>query len=193
MNDIGISTRKPDPVARARALGPAIAAVVDEIERSQAIPEPVLGQLHVGAAVSHAVATCRWMAMWSSRGPMCWRSRRRRGSMARSAGAPVDRQQHRTDCRLYGPFASAREIWGDPRAAVAWGPPNEHKAIAVPGGYEVTGRWISLVGLPPLDLDGRAWAGGRAGWLVAAQPRRGEPTLKKLAHSLGREFGDPAG
>ena len=37
MNDIGISTRKPDPVARARALGPAIAAVVDEIERTQGV------------------------------------------------------------------------------------------------------------------------------------------------------------
>ena len=46
MNDIGISTRKPDPVARARALGPAIAAVVDEIERIQAFPEPLLTKLH---------------------------------------------------------------------------------------------------------------------------------------------------
>src|SRR5260370_7554683 len=37
---------KVDPVARARAVGPAVAAVADEIERSQQIPEPVLGQLH---------------------------------------------------------------------------------------------------------------------------------------------------
>ena len=46
MNDIGISTRKPDPLTRARALGPAIAAVVDEIERIQAFPEPLLTKLH---------------------------------------------------------------------------------------------------------------------------------------------------
>ena len=38
MNDIGISTRKPDPVARARALGPAIAAVADEIEAHAGLP-----------------------------------------------------------------------------------------------------------------------------------------------------------
>ncbi|HEX9555626.1 MAG TPA: acyl-CoA dehydrogenase family protein, partial [Reyranella sp.] len=46
MNDIGLSTRKTDPVARARTLGPAIAGVADEIERTQEIPEPVLTALH---------------------------------------------------------------------------------------------------------------------------------------------------
>src|SRR5215475_9030033 len=46
MNDVGLSTRKPDPVARAREIGPAIAAVADEIERTQDIPEPVLTALH---------------------------------------------------------------------------------------------------------------------------------------------------
>src|SRR5437899_6205556 len=35
-----------DPVARARAVGTTVAAVADEIERSQEIPEPVLGLLH---------------------------------------------------------------------------------------------------------------------------------------------------
>jgi len=36
---------------------------------------------------------------------------------------------------------SAREIFSDPRALVAWGPPGRHRAKAVPGGYEVHGRW----------------------------------------------------
>jgi alkylation response protein AidB-like acyl-CoA dehydrogenase len=35
----------------------------------------------------------------------------------------------------------AREIWGDPRATVAWGPPNDSTGVAVPGGYRVSGRW----------------------------------------------------
>ena len=35
----------------------------------------------------------------------------------------------------------ARTIWGDPRAAVAWGPPTSAKATAVAGGYRVAGRW----------------------------------------------------
>ena len=37
---------KPDPVARARALGPALTAAADAIERTQEIPEPLLTQLH---------------------------------------------------------------------------------------------------------------------------------------------------
>jgi alkylation response protein AidB-like acyl-CoA dehydrogenase len=35
----------------------------------------------------------------------------------------------------------AREMFADPRATCAWGPPNDSQAIAVPGGYRVTGRW----------------------------------------------------
>ena len=30
---------------------------------------------------------------------------------------------------------------GDPRNAVAWGPPNASRAKAVEGGYRVTGQW----------------------------------------------------
>ena len=32
-------------------------------------------------------------------------------------------------------------IFDDPRTIVAWGPPNASKAIAVPGGYRITGQW----------------------------------------------------
>jgi alkylation response protein AidB-like acyl-CoA dehydrogenase len=39
------------------------------------------------------------------------------------------------------PFESACEIFTDPRAIVSWGPPNQHKARAVPGGYRISGEW----------------------------------------------------
>ena len=39
------------------------------------------------------------------------------------------------------PLESARTIFGNPRAVVAWGPPNECRARAVPGGYLVSGKW----------------------------------------------------
>src|SRR5262249_51946688 len=36
----------PDPVERARALGPEIAAAADEIERERRLPEPLMARLH---------------------------------------------------------------------------------------------------------------------------------------------------
>ena len=39
------------------------------------------------------------------------------------------------------PLKSARAIYGDPRGLISWGPPNEHKLLAVAGGYRVTGEW----------------------------------------------------
>jgi indole-3-acetate monooxygenase len=41
----------------------------------------------------------------------------------------------------YMPHEAARTIFADPRAVVAWGPPNATKATAVRGGYRVTGQW----------------------------------------------------
>ncbi len=46
MSTVTALSPRIDPVARARTLGPAIAAVADEIERTQEIPEPVLSELH---------------------------------------------------------------------------------------------------------------------------------------------------
>ena len=39
------------------------------------------------------------------------------------------------------PLETAQEIFADPRAWISWGPPNQYKAQAVPGGYRVSGEW----------------------------------------------------
>ena len=45
---------------------------------------------------------------------------------------------------LFAPFLSldaARHVFGPPHSTCAWGPPNDCRGVAVPGGYRVTGRW----------------------------------------------------
>jgi alkylation response protein AidB-like acyl-CoA dehydrogenase len=39
------------------------------------------------------------------------------------------------------PLTAAKAIYDDPRGWIAWGPPNEYTATAVPGGYRISGEW----------------------------------------------------
>jgi alkylation response protein AidB-like acyl-CoA dehydrogenase len=128
-----------DPVSRARALGPRIAAAGDEIERTRRIPEPLLTELfesrlfrlflprslggdevepgvYLGAVeeVSRNDASVGWNMFVSN------------------------------SSALIAPFIApeaARAVFSNPRTVVAWGPPNACELTAVPGGYRVTGRW----------------------------------------------------
>jgi alkylation response protein AidB-like acyl-CoA dehydrogenase len=128
-----------DPLARARALGPAIAAAADAIERTQRLPAALLDALHeanlfrlllprslggeevdpltgvlVIAELSRHDASVGWCMT---------------NAWGQSLMAPhLDPE-------------AARTIWGPPRAVVAWGPPNEARGTAVPGGYRLSGRW----------------------------------------------------
>ena len=139
MNDVGLSTRKPDPIARAREVGPAIAAVADEIERTQEIPEPLLGQLHEAKLF-------RMLLPRSVGGDQVepWVYMRAIEEVARCDGSVGWNSFVANSSALiapYIPLEAARTIYGDPRGLISWGPPNHHKAIAAPGGYRVTGEW----------------------------------------------------
>jgi alkylation response protein AidB-like acyl-CoA dehydrogenase len=135
MNDLSLRS----PVARARDLAPSIAAAADTIERSRRIAEPVLGQLHEarlfrmlyprsvgGDEVEPATYIDAVGELARHDGSVGWCV-----SIANSIG-------------LFAPYlepAAARTVFSDPRATCAWGPPNDCRGIAVPGGYRVTGRW----------------------------------------------------
>src|SRR5258707_8388107 len=139
MNDIGISTRKPDPVARARALGPAIAAVVDEIERLQAFPEPLLTKLHESRLF-------RLLLPRSVGGEQVepWVYLAAIEEIARHDGSLGWNMFVANSSALIAPFIpgeAARTIYGDPRGLISSRPPNQHKLAAAPGGYPVTGEW----------------------------------------------------
>ena len=139
MNDVGLSTRLPDPVVRARALGPAISAVADEIEKRQDFPEPLISELHEsrlfrlllprslgGEEVEPWVYVAAIEEIARHDGSLGWNM-----FVANSSALIAP----------FIPFEAARTIYGDPRGLISWGPPNQNKLVAAPGGYRVTGEW----------------------------------------------------
>jgi alkylation response protein AidB-like acyl-CoA dehydrogenase len=139
MSTVAALPVKADPVARARALGPALEAAGDEIERSQEIPEPLLTQLHEARLF-------RMLLPRSVGGDQVepWVYLRAIEEIARCDGSVGWNAFVANSSALIAPYISleaARTIYGDPRGLIAWGPPTQHRAIAAPGGYRVTGEW----------------------------------------------------
>jgi indole-3-acetate monooxygenase len=130
---------RPDPVANARALGHAIAAAADAIEATRRIPEPLLGELHRARLL-------RMLLPRSVGGDEVEPGTYLRAveEVGRHDGSIAWNVFVANSSALIAPFIpaeSARCIFTDPRAVVAWGPPNQCRAEAVPGGYRVSGRW----------------------------------------------------
>ena len=130
---------KTDPVAKARAVGPAIAAVADEIERSQEIPAPVLAQMHESRIY-------RMLLPRSAGGDQVepWTYFRAVEEISRFDGSVGWNVFVANSSALIAPFIpldAAKAIYGDPRGLISWGPPIQHRAIAAPGGERVTGEW----------------------------------------------------
>ena len=128
-----------DAIARARSLGPAIAAAADTIERTQRIPEPLLTALH-------AARMCRMLLPRSVDGDEVppWAYLRAVEELSRHDASLGWNVFVANSAALIAPFLpaeTARTIFADPRAVVAWGPPNAATAQAVPGGYRVSGEW----------------------------------------------------
>jgi indole-3-acetate monooxygenase len=128
-----------DPVARARSLGPAIQAAAPEIERTQEIPEPLLSQLHESRL-------WRMLLPRSVGGDQLepWVYLHAIEELGRHDGSVGWNAFVANSSALIAPFIpldSAKAIFVDPRAVISWGPPNQHRAMAVPGGYRVTGEW----------------------------------------------------
>ena len=135
MNDLS----PVDPVARARDIASLITAAAGEIERSRRLTESVLDRLHEarlfrmlyprsvgGDEVAPATYINAVAELARQDGSVGWCV-----SIANSIG-------------LFAPYLdleAARTVFGDPRATCAWGPPNDCRGVAVPGGYRITGRW----------------------------------------------------
>jgi alkylation response protein AidB-like acyl-CoA dehydrogenase len=139
MSNVAALAPRIDFVARARELGPAIAAVADTIELTQEIPEPLLSRLHDSRLF-------RILLPRSVGGDQVepWQYLRAVEEIAKHDGSVGWNMFVANSSALIAPFIpldSARHIFADPRGLIAWGPPTQHRAIAVPGGYRVTGEW----------------------------------------------------
>src|SRR5262245_1829456 len=130
---------RPDPVARARALGAEIAAAADEIERTRRIPEALLGRLHEerlfrmllprsagGDETEPALYVAAIEELARHDASIAW------NAFVANSSALI---------AAYLEPAANRAIFADPRCIVAWGPPNASRARAADGGYRVTGKW----------------------------------------------------
>lgn len=139
MNHVRLASSTLDPVAAARKLGPAVEAAADEIEDSQTIPEPLLSQLH-------EARLARMLLPLSVGGIQVepWTYLHAVEEISRHDASVGWNLFVANSSALIAPFIpldTAQAIYADPRSIISWGPPNQCKARAVPGGYRVTGEW----------------------------------------------------
>ena len=161
---------RPHPLDRARQLAPLIEASAAEGERARRLPEPLVAALldaglyrlllpraldgaeldpatfvRVLEQVSRADASTAWC-------------------LCQAAGC--------TMVSGYVAPAVAREIFGDRRAILAWGPSPDGRAVPVDGGYRVSGTFTLRQRLPPGDVARRPVHDPRARWHTATAAGR---------------------
>jgi indole-3-acetate monooxygenase len=128
-----------DPLGRARDLAEAIETAAPEIEATRRIPPELVEALHRsrlfrmllprsadGDEVHPATYLLAIEAVARHDASVAWNLFV--GNSTVLIAAYLDR-------------AVARAIFADPRSVLAWGPPNETIAEALPGGYRVSGRF----------------------------------------------------
>lgn len=154
-------------VSRARALIPAIEAAAPRIEAERRLPADVLAQLVDGGffrlllprtlggnEMEPAIFAEVVEALARGDGSVAW-------CVAQACGCSM--------AAAYLAPAAAAEIFGPADSVVAWGP-GRGEAIAVSGGYLVTGEWNFASG-----SHHAAWLGGRCGILEEPGVRRRKP------------------
>ncbi len=143
-----------DYLELARALGPTIQAHAIENERSRQLAPALLDALieagmfrmllardFGGAEIEPAVFVQVLEEVAKSDGSTAWVLGQTSGCSMVAAYLSPDR---------------AHEIFGQPRSILAWGPPaGDTRAVRVPGGYQVTGRWNFASG-----MRHASWRGG---------------------------------
>ncbi|MFM0504971.1 acyl-CoA dehydrogenase family protein [Paraburkholderia caffeinilytica] len=170
-------TFERDALVRARSLGPAIDAAADEIERIQDFPTSLLEQIH-----ESGVARVLLPRSIGGEEIAPWAYVEVIEELSRHDGAVGWNMYVANSHALivpYIPLETASVIFTDPCSIIASGPPHQFKAMAVAGGYRVSGEAHFCSGIRQAD------------WLAAhcqvVEPdgslrinRFGRPTVRSL-------------
>src|SRR3989449_3227054 len=132
-------TQTVDYLDRARELSPRVAVAAPQIERDRRIPEALLDALHDagffrlllprsfdGGELDPVTFTLVIEEIAKADASTAW-------VLCQTAGCSMT--------AAYVPPDVARDIFGDRRAVMAWGPGPGARAVATDGGYRVTGTW----------------------------------------------------
>jgi alkylation response protein AidB-like acyl-CoA dehydrogenase len=130
---------------RARELRPRLAAAADQIDRERRIPEPLVDALHDagffrlllprsfdGGELDPVTFTLVIEEIAKGDASTAW-------VLCQTAGCSMT--------AAYVPPDVARDIFGDRRAVMAWGPGPGSRAVVADGGYRVTGTWSFASGV----------------------------------------------
>ena len=155
-SDAGSRAAAIDWVARAGRLAPVVEAAAARTERDTQVPQDVMAALHDAELF-------RMLLPRSLGGgevtPLAFMEVLEAVSAADASTAwCLGQAQGCTFAAAFLDRGVAQEIFGKPDAVLAWGPPNRSaKAIAVDGGYRVSGEWMFASG-----SRHAAWLGGHS-------------------------------
>lgn len=155
-----------DYVARARALVPKIEATADRIEAERRIVPEIVAALHE-AGIFHMLLP---PSLGGGGADIVTFNEVIQTVAAADASTAwcLGQQIASTQAAGYLDPKIARDVFGPPHGAVAWGPPAGAKAVVVDGGYKVNGRWRFASGSGHCP-----WIGGHS----AVIERDGKPRL----------------
>ncbi|HLI22680.1 MAG TPA: acyl-CoA dehydrogenase family protein [Stellaceae bacterium] len=148
MPDQGPSPAAIDYIARAHALAPLIEAASPRIEAGRRFPDDVLSALHDAGMFRLLLPKSFGGAELDL--PRFVRICEILGAADASVAWCVSQGGGCATAAAYVAPEVARDIFGAPRAVLSWGPPVSApgKALAVPGGYRLTGNWSFASGSP---------------------------------------------
>lgn len=142
----GPAPETEDYLARVHALAARITAAAPDIDRARRIPEDLLDALH-DAALYRMLLPRRHGG--GEVHPLTFmRTVQAIAGIDASTAWNIGQNAVCAIVAAYLPPEAAEEIFGDPRAVLAWGPADGPvRALACDGGYRVTGRWAFASGM----------------------------------------------